>query len=177
MLGILLISVLIFSIALGLAFLRAPQAELHTCIEIDATPERVWELLGNPGSYGQWNPFIVSMQGELVQGGRLINQLQSSRGRRMEFRPQVLTVQAARELRWRGRLFFPRIFDGEHFFELQPMQQPGTSHPRTRLMHGERFRGVLLWWMDVEEFRPDFERMNLALKSAAEQQNFSANSD
>lgn len=167
--GILLISTSILLTALALALWRAPQAELHTSIEIEATPERVWELLGNPESYSHWNPFIVSMQGELVQGGRLINQLQTSQGRRMQFRPLVLKVQAARELRWRGQLLFPRIFDGEHFFELQPVQRPDISRPRTRLVHGERFRGLLLWWMDVEEFRPDFERLNLALKSAAEQ--------
>jgi uncharacterized protein YndB with AHSA1/START domain len=32
--------------------------ELHTEIEIDASAERVWDILTDFASYPQWNPFI-----------------------------------------------------------------------------------------------------------------------
>jgi hypothetical protein len=38
----------------------------------------------------------------------------------------------------------------------------------TRLRHGERFRGIAFWFMSPEQFRPDFEAMNAALKARVE---------
>ena len=45
--------------------------ELHTEIEIDATPERVWSVLMDFGSYGEWNPFVTSIAGDTSEGGKL----------------------------------------------------------------------------------------------------------
>lgn len=144
------------------AFAFAPRAEIVTEVEIDATPGEVWSLLGNPESYHDWNPFIVSMEGQLVEGATLVNTMRPATGSEMTFRPTVLRAEPERELRWLGRLFLPRIFDGEHYFILE--QREGG----TRLVHGERFHGVLLWFIDASQFRADFERMNAALKQRAE---------
>lgn len=144
------------------AFVFAPRAEIVTEAMIDATPAQVWSLLGQPASYGAWNPFIVSMVGELAEGATIVNVMRPQHGREMRFRPTVLRAEPARELRWRGRLILPRLFDGEHYFILTP------HAGGTRLIHGEAFRGVLLWFMDVRPFRADFERLNAALKQRAE---------
>ena len=80
----------------------------------------------------------------------------------MTFRPTVLRAEPERELRWLGRLLLPRIFDGEHYFVIE------DHEGGTRLVHGERFHGVLLWFIDANQFRADFERMNAALKARVE---------
>lgn len=144
------------------AFALAPRTEIVTEVEIDATPAQVWALLGDPESHGDWNPFIVSMQGELAEGATLTNRLRPKAGREMIFHPTVLRVTPERELRWLGRLFLPRLIDGEHYFLLEPR---GDG---TRLVHGERFHGVLLWFIDTRPFHADFERMNRALKTRVE---------
>lgn len=148
--------------ALLVASAFAPRVEIVTEIEIDATPAQVWSLLGNPESYPDWNPFIVSMQGELVEGATLTNRLRPEVGREMTFRPTVLRVESERELRWLGRLVLPRLIDGEHYFLLE------ARDGGTRLVHGERFHGVLLWFIDTRPFRADFERMDRALKARVE---------
>lgn len=156
-------------LALCFAFWQAPRATLLTHMDIHATPEQIWELLGNPHSYQEWNPFIVSMQGVLREGQRLETLMHSEGSQPIRFRPTVLKVVPAQELRWRGRLLLPRVFDGEHYFELQEQTEAGNSRALTRLTHGENFQGVLLWWIDVQRFQADFVRMNLALKTAVEQ--------
>ena len=78
------------------------------------------------------------------------------------FHPTVLVARAGRELRWRGHVLVPRLFDAEHYFLLQPQ---GTA---TILTQGERFRGVALWFFDVTELAPGFQAMNAALKARAE---------
>lgn len=145
------------------ALVFAPRAELVTRTTIAASRDQVWAWLGRPASYRDWNPFLVSMEGELVEGRRIVNVLHPARGRPMRFAPTVLRAEPARELRWLGRLGLPRLFDGEHYFVLEPLTDGGTL-----LVHGEIFRGVLLWFIDVQRFRGDFERLNAALKQQAE---------
>lgn len=158
----LLATVFITAILVAGAFVLAPRAEIVTEVEIDATPRQVWSLLGNPESYRDWNPFIVSMEGELAAGATLVNRMRPEGGSEMTFRPTVLKAEPERELRWLGRLFVPRLFDGEHYFVLH------ARDGGTRLVHGERFHGVLLWFIDTNRFRADFKRMNAALKARLE---------
>lgn len=156
------IAAVLFVIVLAMVF--APNRQLETVIVIDAGRERVWEVLADGEAYADWNPFIRRMEGDLAPGNRLRNVLQSSPDSQMTFRPTVLVVEPARELRWLGRLFVPRLFDGEHYFVLED-----AAEGATRLVHGEHFRGLLLWFMDAEQFRGNFEAMNEALKQRVEE--------
>jgi len=57
----------------------------------------------------------------------------------MRFKPTILSVLRERQLRWLGHLFVAGIFDGEHYFLLEP-----HGACRTRLTHGEKFSGLLV---------------------------------
>src|SRR5690625_7268302 len=86
---------------------------LHTEIEIDASPERVWAVLSDFASYPQWNPFIKSISGTPRQGERLRITIQPGSGKGIRLSPVVLTADPGRELRWLGHLLLRGIFDGE----------------------------------------------------------------
>jgi len=55
-----------------MAALREAIRELRTEIEIDAPPERVWDVLTDFGAYPEWNEFITSIKGEPTVGSRLL---------------------------------------------------------------------------------------------------------
>ena len=152
---------LVTAVLAGL-FIFAPKAELETSIQIDAPPALVWDILSDVDGHANWNPFLVSMSGQLREGERLTNVMRPSNGKEMTFRPVVLAVQPERELRWLARLVLPRLFDGEHTFLLAPKN--GGTH----FIQKEAFRGIGLWLVDVEQFRHDFEALNRALKLRAE---------
>jgi hypothetical protein len=57
----------------------------------------------------------------------------------MTIEPQLLVVEPAQQLRWKGRLWIPGLFEGEHAFVLTPL-----DGGRTRVEHWERFGGLLL---------------------------------
>ncbi len=57
----------------------------------------------------------------------------------MTITPRLLVVDPHRELRWKGKLGVPGLFDGEHAFVLTPLEDG-----RTRVEHFERFGGLLL---------------------------------
>lgn len=140
--------------------------ELRTSIEIDAAPEEVWDILMDFESYPDWNPFLTSISGEPSVGADLSIRFEPPEGRAMTIKPTVLRSQATREFRWRGRLGLPRIFDGEHIFELSPTPGGGTQ-----LVHREEFRGLLvsplLAWIG-NSTQAGFVAMNEALKARVE---------
>ncbi|MBU4077830.1 MAG: SRPBCC domain-containing protein [Euryarchaeota archaeon] len=74
--------------------------ELRTEIEIQASAERVWQILTDFASFPKWNPFIRRAGGEPRKGARLEVFLQPSGARGMTFRPEVLKAEPNRELRW-----------------------------------------------------------------------------
>ncbi|MFD0855416.1 SRPBCC family protein [Actinomadura adrarensis] len=135
-------------------------------IEIDARPALVWKVLTDLRAYPEWNPFIVSSEGEVRKGGKLVNKLvQKGGGGSMTFKPTVLVAEPEKEYRWIGRFLVPGIVDGEHYFLLEALD----GGERTRLVQGETFTGVVVPFaggaIDVEE---EFADMNRALKARAE---------
>jgi hypothetical protein len=139
--------------------------ELQTSTEIDATPERVWEILTDFPSYPGWNPFIRSIAGEAVPGAELRVTIQPPGGRAMSFKPTVREAEPQRELRWLGHLLVPRVFDGEHSLRIERI-----GEGRVRFVQAERFTGVLVPLLGgtLEATRRGFEAMNEALKRRAE---------
>ena len=110
----------------------------ETSIEIDAPPKRVWALLTNFVRMPTWNPFIKSISGTLVQGARLSVLIAPPGKSGMRFRPTVLSVRPERELRWLGHLLVSGLFDGEHYFLLEPIDGG------TWLRQGEKFSGLFV---------------------------------
>lgn len=138
---------------------------IETTEFIEASPERVWQILTDIGSYPEWNPFIIEGTGQLRPGARLELKMQPPGGKTMAFRPTVLRVDPERELRWLGRLFVPGLFDGEHWFRL------GVEGEGTRLQQGEQFSGLLPHFLGQTLARTEdgFKALNTALKERAEQ--------
>lgn len=140
--------------------------ELHTEIQINAPPERVWRLLTDFASYPQWNPFIRRASGKPEKGEHLEVYLQPEGARGMTFRPLVLAAEPGRELRWLGHLLIPGLFDGEHIFIIEPLVAGGVRFIQREILTG-LFVPLFAHRLDTET-RRGFEDMNHALKLRAE---------
>ena len=139
---------------------------LHTRIDIDAPVDAVWKQLTSTADFASWNPFIKRLEGDLVVGNRLAVTIQGEGQSPMDFAPEVLVSDENRELRWIGRVGFRGIFDGEHYFILEPTPNGGT-----RFSHGENFSGMLAYVLLPligDSTRAGFEAMNTALKARVE---------
>ncbi len=143
--------------------------ELRTEIEIQASAERVWQILTDFPGFPKWNPFIRRASGEPGSGARLVVFLQPSGAKGMTFRPEVLKAEPNRELRWLGHLLVPGLFDGEHIFTIEPL---GAN--LVRFTQRETFTGLLVplfaRGLHTDTLR-GFEEMNHALKIRAETSN------
>lgn len=140
-------------------------AAISTTIDIDASPQAVWNVLTDFAAYGDWNPFMDRVEGTPEVGARLVIHMTPNDGRGMTFKPTVLAATPGEELRWLGKLGVGGLFDGEHSFALTP-NADGTTH----LTHGERFSGILVTLMKgtVKNSHAGFEAFNHALKQRVE---------
>ena len=149
-----------------LVFLVQYEFQLNTSIEIQAEDSVVWDNLTDLQAYPTWNPFILQASGTLTPGGELKITLQGCDSDPMSFQPTLLEVRENRELRWKGKLLLPGIFDGEHIFQIIPQAGGGVL-----FVQQENFRGFLVWFMRgmlEDSTRCGFTSMNQALKTLSE---------
>jgi hypothetical protein len=109
-------------------------------VDLDSTPEHVWQILTDTAGHAAWNPFITAMAGRVEVGQKLDIRIAPPGGKSMSCRPVVTDVQPAQRLAWLGHLGFPGLFDGAHTFTLTPL-----PNERTQLVQSESFSGVLVW--------------------------------
>ncbi len=154
---------LVLSVLAALFLLSAcafsPRKQITTEVLLPAAPEEVWAVLVDTERYADWNPFIIKSEGEIREGATIKNTVRPEPGSEMTFQPKILVARPNEELRWKGRVFVPGIFDGEHYFLLEP------DSDQTRMTQGENFSGVALWFVDVAPFEDNFTEMNEALKA------------
>lgn len=140
--------------------------ELRTEIIIRATPQKIWMILTGFNRYAEWNPFITSLSGSPVAENTISAVIKPSGGNGMAIRPKILAVIENRELRWKGHLMIPGLFDGEHIFKLIENNDGSTT-----FVQRELFSGILIPLFKKlidENTRSGFEAMNLQLKLRAE---------
>ena len=141
--------------------------QIETDIEINASAETVWGILTDFEAHASWNPFIREISGVPKEGERIKAFIQPAGGKGMMFKPTVLKAEENRELRWLGKLLIPGLFDGEHYFRIEPI-----GENRVRFVHGEIFSGILvgLFAKSLDTGTAQgFRAMNEALKKRAEE--------
>lgn len=141
--------------------------EIKTQIRINASPEKVWQVLTDFENHSHWNPFVRSITGEVKKGNNIKVVLGPQGTKPMAFKPTVLEFDQDREFRWLGHVLFPGIFDGEHIFQLLANEDGSTT-----FIHSEKFQGILVGLMAQKldtEIKAGFEDMNLALKEQVEE--------
>ena len=134
--------------------------ELKTEIVINTSAENVWQKLTDFKSYSNWNPFIISIEGELKLGNELETKMLNS-GKTMTFKPRITKLEKGVAFEWLGTAFMGG-FKGRHYFILESL-----GENQCKLVHGEKFSGWLsglILKKIGEETLENFQAMNQALK-------------
>lgn len=107
--------------------------------------------------------------GTIEPNGKLHLKLSAEGSEPYEFKPDISFWEEQKRFAWLAKTGLPRIFDGEHFFELK---DPGNG--RTLLTNREEYRGILsqiFKQLPMMKTAPNgFKKMNLELKTYIEKQ-------
>lgn len=137
--------------------------KIESQIIIKTAPEKIWNLLIDFENYPQWNSFITHIEGAIQTGNQLTVTIEPEKGKKMVFKPTLLSRIENRELSWLGKLGFKGIFDGKHQFKLIDNRN-GT----TTFIQSEYFSGLLVPFINLDATAVGFQRMNQNLKDLAE---------
>lgn len=128
---ILLFSIFGFSRQTSAQTVSTPN-EVRTEIEIEGTPEQIWNLLVDFEKYPEWHPYLSHVSGTFKKGRYLTFTLKNSEGK---FKARLLEITPHQEISWGGNLWF--LFRAKHYFQLVPIDD---TH--TKLIQGETWKGL-----------------------------------
>lgn len=139
--------------------------EIYTEIEINASASTVWGILTDFDKFPMWNPFMKKISGNLQEGASLEAFIQPPNSNGMTIKPKILEYQPGKKLRWLGILWIRKLFDGEHSWTTEKINEN-----KTLFIQKERFSGLLVPFGStlLKNTKAGFELMNLALKKECE---------
>lgn len=154
-------------LVLGLGAASFSSFEVRADVVIDAPPEAVWSVLIDLPAHAAWNHQLTHLGGAVVKGEQLHLRLSADGAEPYEFFAEVTQLEAPKHFAWLGRTGLPRVFDGHHHFELEPL-----ADGRTKLVNREQYSGVLSPLMRrlpmMANAQPGFAAMNEDLKREVE---------
>ena len=139
--------------------------ELRTEIIINASPEKVWQVLTDLDKYPEWNPFICHAIGK-VETGKTVDINFQPDGNGLILHCTVTKFQPNRELSWEYHVTHSLLFRGEHIFAIEPL-----GENRVHFIEREVFNGLLVFTQakDIDtNTKIGFEVMDKALRARAE---------
>jgi hypothetical protein len=135
---------------------------IETTTTIDATPERVWDVLADSSSWPDWDSGVVRVEGELRVGNRVkvVSELNPKRA----YPVKVMELEPGRGMTWKGGMPLG-LFRGVRTYRLSP-----DGAGRTRFEMREEFSGPLLplIWRSMPDMNPSFRQFAEGLKRRVE---------
>ena len=140
--------------------------EICTKIIINASPIVVWNIITDFENFGKWNPFIKKISGVPKEGNTIQIFIKPPNSNGMRFEPKILKYEPEKEIRWLGKLWIPKIFDGEHSLTIRKVDEN-----KILFIQKEQFKGLLipLFTNMLEDTKSGFIIMNEKLKQKAEE--------
>ncbi len=139
--------------------------EVRTEIEIQASPEKVWQTIIDLEKWTEWNPFIHHIIGK-AKLGEAVDITVTSEPQDMILHCTFIKTEPNKELRWKYHVAAPFLFEGEHSFIIEK-----TGDNKVRFIDREICNGWLVFTqaknMDTNTKR-GFEEMDKALKARVE---------
>jgi len=139
---------------------------VETEIVIDASAEKIWQVLIEADAYPNWNPFINKISDDIYEGNKLKVMLNPEFSGQGEVEIKVGQLRFGETMVWISRPLMTDLLSGRHYFKTEEMPDG-----KIKFINMESYSGLLLYlsWPFIEpKARQGFEAMNVALKAEAE---------
>ncbi len=141
--------------------------EIREEVEINASTNKVWKAVIDFDNYKKWNSQLSYLGGEVKAKGALHLKLAAEGAAPYEFKPIISYFDEEKRFAWLAITGVPRVFDGEHFFELKEL-----GNNKTLVINREEYRGILSMvfkQLPMKKNAPNgFKKMNDELKTYIE---------
>lgn len=133
-----------------------------TSTEINAPPDRVWQILTDAARYTEWDPGMLKLEGKIAPGEKLT--IYTKIAPKRAFKPTVTEFEPNRRMVWSSGMPMG-LFTGSRTFTLEP-----SGAGSTRFSMKEEFSGLMLPLIgaSIPDLNPVFAEFAAALKKRAE---------
>jgi hypothetical protein len=138
----------------------------QTSFEVNASADRVWNVLTALDRYTEWNPQIPLASGVLEVGSQIELRLALPGRPPLDLSATIEEVRPNSLFTWRGHVMAPWFFEGYRRFEISPI-----TEGRVRVTHVEAVHGLFAPLFAVlmgSAVRKSQAALNEALRSRAE---------
>lgn len=139
--------------------------QARTVIDVPVTT--VWQVLMDFAAYSEWSTMLIPLQDAPPQLNQTMKLQLSLPEITYSFEPVVIVLEKNHHFAWRQKTGFRGVFDGEHHFELMPLDAT-----QTELHNYEHYSGLLspiFKRLPMMQTAPaGFEAMNQEIKQRAE---------
>lgn len=133
---------------------------VHDEVVIQASPEKVWQVLTDIDAYSEWNPAIKIKEGKLNEGEKILFLFIQGPDNQYDIQAKVKAMQENKLLNQVGGTWGVLTFD--HKYILEP---EGAG---TRLTIHEEYKGVGVNFWDPSPLEEVYAGVNKALKARVE---------
>lgn len=128
----------------------------HAEIIIETSPQQVWDILMDEEAYPTWNDVLIPVTGLIEEGNELNYRLLPPSGEPIEITMTVNALIPLELLNQRGGI--PGIFTYDHHYMLKEVEG------KTRVIIHEDFKGIGLFFIDLDWVQPAYARLNQSLR-------------
>jgi hypothetical protein len=133
---------------------------VHHEISIQASPDKVWEVLTDTDSYDSWNPVMKLLEGEIKEGNKVTYRFTQDAENVSEIASRVKKVIPNQLLNQGGGI--PLVLTFDHKYMLEP------SGAGTKMTIHEDYRGIGVNFWNPAPVEKAYARLNEALKARVE---------
>ncbi len=138
-------------------------AEYVTVVHVQATPQRVWDVLTDAAAYGDWNPEVVGIAGSIALDEKIRARVKVGGGAIRTVSMRVTAFDAPSRMQWTGGLPLG-LFVGVRTFTVTP-RAAGTEFRMHLKMSGPLAPLIL---KSVGDRQPEIDTFAAALRARAE---------
>ena len=117
----------------------------ETEIEIGASADQVWDVLVDFPTYGEWNPALPAISGNLAVGETFAMTLGLPGRPSLDVTAVIQTLEEGRGFTWKGNLLSDRMFQGHREFAVSPLGPNRSSFHHVARLTGPLVRPFLLF--------------------------------
>lgn len=130
--------------------------------DINASPEKIWQILIDAPKYPEWDPSMLRLEGKVAPGETVTAHTKLTD---RAFPVKVSLFMPNEKMVWSGGLPLPFLFKADRTFLLE-----ASSSTKTRFSLKEEFSGLLLplFGRTLPDLNPVFAEFAAGLKKRAE---------
>ena len=155
---------------LGIVYLSIFGRKMQTVkteIEIQAPPEKVWNIIADIDKWHEWSPTINASRGKAALGSTVTITMMSKEAGKdgPKYSPKIIRLDEPKYFHWRAHMMAGFIFTNDKIIELE------KTDAGTKVTHKETFKGLLAALMKGQMEKgvpPMLNMMNDALKQLSE---------